>query len=880
MEYINIDFPFSSINDNQYHMALILNGADTLGVRDALKQDKEVFTAGGTRTVGGETVYDYTGTLTGAVKAIDDERSDFLEPLVQSKLSFNMAVQTFPDWLMPYCNTNRAHVIVYFDEDGKTFHEMWRGYLVAQSLNMTVVNNLLSVALVAVDEVAMAKYMNFKATTEYVTNDHWCTLFGLMQHYFNLHYERGFDSSMVGFNKLYQMVGLSSTKRMLWHRDMRIVDDDDNTVTNLPQTFVVNLDRWLQDEEATWSDVLDDICRYLCVTFAIGSYGLMTVNDAYLLTCPNDLPSYTQYVYILDTGSYTTHSYDVYTTLSNPQKVGANFQVTAEPERYKEVVVTSEPERWKGHDYLTDEHYKEIDKTKYVRYQWGTTEDPTNGPFGEFGWHKLRYLKPDAEEADFVEIAPCQNGEGYQMARDGVLPYDNLSSCDGKTEPDASVADSLDFITFKEGCCCIKMGGGEIGGIDEDSQLKPYFLILNHMWGNMVNETSHTMSSTHIADTPWLTFRPLGAVAGVHPGDKHYLTIGMSVMFIRENMPIGSTVDGNSNQHNWFVSPGVGQSMVPITWASPAILLPCDSTVFAFDDPNGPYHGAYYGGLSSWNSLYFTAYIRVGNLYFNGTNWVAVGSGETPPKCNVTMHNSTTETTEVDKYGYRSLETANYYYTVSNPYRGNNSVDRENSPKMIVSMDGLSIHGQPVQGQLEIQILGQIRFQSTNGASSNSIPFVLVSDVEINYTDDAEIMDTDIKNEEKVAISALPTLEDMQRDLKMATPSVGGFFNNALLFDGGKAWHNVTAVVPQSYSMPTTPERMIARKLADQYSGGQFFVEFDTPVNFDDNIHNVCFSVQNLTEADGRFLPVKREFDYTRETMRVKMQRINTKPIN
>ena len=73
---------------------------------------------------------------------------------------------------------------------------------------------------------------------------------------------------------------------------------------------------------------------------------------------------------------------------------------------------------------------------------------------------------------------------------------------------------------------------------------------------------------------------------------------------------------------------------------------------------------------------------------------------------------------------------------------------------------------------------------------------------------------------------------------------------------------------------------MIARKLADQYSGGQFFVEFDTPVAYDDNVYNVCFRVQNLTEADGRFLPVKREFDYTKETMRVKMQRINTKPIN
>lgn len=876
MDYIIITFPFKSFNDGQYKLVLALNSSDDLSglVSELVKDERQFLKPGLTDTSASRTVYHFEGTLTGNVRATDDERSDMYTPLVTSKLRFNMAVTNFPNWLMQFCTTRRAKLVLYYDDGLK--HEMWRGYLIDQALSLTVVNDKLSVPLVAVDEVAMAKYLKFKPSIGYLSNERWSTLFGLMEYYNMLHYERGMGSGLEGFETLYQIVGLTSTKRMLWHRNLRITDDTDEAVNDIPSTFVVNFDRWLQNEESTWEEVFNELFAYLGVTFAIGSYGAMSVNDVYLLTNPTDPVSIQQFVYTFGNHSITTHSYDVYATLPNPVKVGANLQVTAEPDRYKAVKVTSKPERWETHDYLTEEHYKEIGDNS-VKFAWGTTDDPSNGPFTEYGWNKLKYIKPDAKEADYLSIAPCADGEGLTMARNGELPYDDLDSCAGKTEPDESCAGSLDFITFKEGVCCIRMGSGTLSGVDEDKLLKPYFLVMNHMWGTMVNHANHVMGGTHVADTAWLTLRPLGMNGAAHPGDKHYLRIAMDVMFIRENFPIGSTTDGDPHMFNWFRAPGVGQGMQVVNWTSPAMIMPTDKTVFDFETDAGPYHGAYNGSLTAWNSLYFTAYIHIGRHYFNGSSWVYVAAGQTPPKCNVTMRNSTTKTAEIDKFGYYSLETANYYYTISNPSAGNNTVERNNENAMLIDMDGQSAHGTPVQGVMEMEVLGQVHFQSTHNGVGQSVPFLLMSGIDINYTDDAEFVDADLSNKVEMVMDAASTSkETLERELDMATPSAAGFFNNALLYDGGKTWHNVTQVLKQNLSTPTTLEAMQAEKLRDQYSTGQMFVELTTPIQYDDNVHNVCFRVTSLTEAGGTFVPVKRDFDYNLERMRVKLMRVNT----
>ncbi len=871
MYYTIIKFPFSSVNDQGYTLWVCLNASgDMTNLCDTIAADAEVFSRKPTQTVDGDTIYNFEGTLSGSVKATDDEREDFWTPLVCSKLSFTMACEAFPVWLIDYCNNNRAKVILTKDDDKP--HVMWHGYLIAQTLNMPVVRNLMACPMVAVDEVAMAKYMNFKETLEYVTTDHWCSVFGLMEHFHTLHHKSGLSAASPGFEKLYHILNLSHSNRMLWHRDLAIKDSGGNDINDLPGTLTVNLDRWLQDEEATWEDCLTELCEYLGVTFAVGSYGLMTNCDAYLLTCPTDVPTVQQFVYTFDHHTVVSHSTSVYATLKNPTKLGGNLQVTSEPDRYKAVEVTSKPERWKGHEYLTDEEYKPVDPDKAVRYEWGTTQDADNGPFDTYGWHKLVYIKPTTDEEKYVTLPDCQDGEGYIMARDGILPYDDLSSCDGMGQPTDAVADSLDFITFKEGATCVKIGGGEIGGVNENKELVPYFIILNHMWSNMWNLTPHTMQSSHIADTPFLTFTPFADNGPAHPSERHYLTLSMRVKFIRENMSIGSSADGSPLRWLWFASPGAGHTMRVLNWQSPAILMPCEDSEYPnFEDPNS----IYTGNVPAWNQIYFTARLRVGGHYWNGNAWVT-----TPATCDIRLWNTTSEVTEVDRFGIRTIETKNYYYTFGSPYAGNTSVEKLTDPKMMVNCRGVSLPNAPLEGQLKMEILGQIRFQNTiPGAQdvANSVPFILIDNVDIGWTDDAELMDEDIEMKQKTVMDANShTKETLERSIKMASPQVDGFFSNALIYDNGKTWQNLRQVKVQG-TLPLlfAPEWAIMLRLSRQYGSGQLYVELETPVAYDDNVHNIDFTVTNLTEAEGDFMPLRRVFDYTLERMRVKLMRIN-----
>jgi hypothetical protein len=212
-----------------------------------------------------------------------------------------------------------------------------------------------------------------------------------------------------------------------------------------------------------------------------------------------------------------------------------------------------------------------------------------------------------------------------------------------------------------------------------------------------------------------------------------------------------------------------------------------------------------------------------------------------------------------------------------------NTVDRyTNSTSLLANAGGVSIHNQPLHGQLEMQILGQIRFQKSQFENvSNSVPFLLINDVEFGYTDDAEFIGMDETMTQKVVMDAdSHTKDTLKRDIKMASPTVDGFFDNVLVFDNGKAWQNLTQVKVQGeLPLMFPPEWALARRLGNQYGSGQLYVELETPIHYDDNVHNVCFRVQGLTETDGTFLPVKRTFDYTLERLRVKLMRINAAPV-
>ena len=57
----------------------------------------------------------------------------------------------------------------------------------------------------------------------------------------------------------------------------------------------------------------------------------------------------------------------------------------------------------------------------------------------------------------------------------------------------------------------------------------------------------------------------------------------------------------------------------------------------------------------------------------------------------------------------------------------------------------------------------------------------------------------------------------------------------------------------------------------------QVFVEFSRPfvATTTDNIYNVGFTVSNLTEAAGTFMPLTRKFNWTKGWVRWKMQKVD-----
>ena len=171
MNSILIKFPFSNSNDEDYELVLYSSrqSTDFTEAIAAMQSDSRCFkyieTITKPLTLGGNNVITvYEGTLVGEVNSEDDEREDVFEPLVASKLKFNLMCQAFPTWLMDICDYYTNVKVMLIAKNGAMRLERWRGYLMANTLNMTVVNELMACPLVAVDEVGIAKYIRFKET--------------------------------------------------------------------------------------------------------------------------------------------------------------------------------------------------------------------------------------------------------------------------------------------------------------------------------------------------------------------------------------------------------------------------------------------------------------------------------------------------------------------------------------------------------------------------------------------------------------------------------------------------------------------------------------------------------------------------------------------
>lgn len=863
-----IQFPFSSMNDERYMLVLSAsrNGAFTAAT-DAMDTDTRCFKHISTTTVDGDIIKTYEGTLAGQVISSDDDREDVFKRLVSSKLRFNMACQQFPAWLMDLCNYYTNVAVVLYAFQGATKYERWRGYLMANTLNMTVVNDLMACPMVAVDEVGIAKYLKF--TDNFPSGEPYLSILELIQKYRQLH--------QANFSWIYTALGLTALDTLVVERDLLITDDNGNNVTDILGTLVVNLERYYLDRDATWESVIGDLCEYLGVNYCVGGIG-SAGNDMYILS-DADYGNTMTVTYNLTTSAMSTSNTRFFADFGNQAKVGADLQLTYKPDEWKGVKVKSKPERPPVHDYLGKDNVKPVEPSaghgQWCETRIGQKKDSTK--IDDYKYRVFQYTKiVDKEdqwisEAEYIEMEDCHVATAARTVgiADGYFPL--TDSALGHLRPTGTDTDSLDFALSKWGMITARLGTYETLRQKVSADLKDYIVILNNFWGRKYWDGDAAVSDSTSSPVMIGKLSPFASDASVRPSNQSFLTIDFSAIFLNENIgdDIRSTDQSVTPNTEIDDFEGLIQAVFPMT-----------ESIYNWEAGEA---ARYTGSLTLPDSVhkvysyypYIYARLHIGNYFWNGSDWAYYADLADGPWFQLPL----IPTGATSKYwmiatGYIHGDVNNYYYTECRPKVGaSDNVFR-------VPLDGLSVHNQPLDGKVELEIGGRIPpfngFNDLGVEKKNNIIFCLIYDVEIKFTDESEISGVDIDTiGSNVVDAASKTKKTNEVSLALSTPTVDGVFSNCLLFDGGAKWHNLVAV-KKNGGTAMTAEQRLADDMAPVLCGKQIFVEFSRrfAAIASDNIYNVGFTVSNLTETSGTFMPLQRTFDWTKGVVRWKMQKV------
>ena len=874
-----IKFPFSSINDEKYELSLYSASTSQAVFSNALSyvaSDRRSFKFVSTRTVGQVVVTTYEGTLVGDVTSEDDGRDDVFAPLVASKLKFNMMCQEFPTWLMDLCNYYTNVKAVLTVKRGTNTVERWRGYLMANTLNMTVVNELMSCPLVAVDEVGIAKYLKFREN--YTSSNASPTLLELFDYYWNSHVTS--DAGNSRFDNLYSILGVTMRNNLFLSRDMRLKDGGGNDVFDL-LSLTINLERYFLDREACWGNVFEDLCEYLGLSFCVGSMDAGG-NDCYLLAGP-DYNLLEHITYTFGSSSCVKSPWRGYHDFTNQEKVGADFQVSYKPDEWKGVSVKSTPERPPVHEYLGKDNVKAIQPStghgEWCETRIGKKRTSPSQTIDDYEYRVFQYAdivdKEDQwiPENKYVTMEDCKLASDARFVGlgDGYFPMTDSSL--GRLRPSGEDTDSMDFALSKWGMIAAKIGTYDTLRQKISPDLKNYFVVLNNKWGRLFWDGDRVPTIVDPDAQLIGTFTPFADDKSIRPNNHSYLSIDFTALFLNENIgyDIGIVENGSVDDD----LKGKIQAVFPITnsfydWQ-------------AEPEPEHPDASWYTGNLTatSHNIVYsffpyVVARLSIGNYYWNGSSWEHHDGSTGLPTFNLPLIPESVEKYWEVATGYPHKDVLNYYYVACHPKMGaSENVFR-------VPLDGLSVADKPLSGKVKLEIFGRIPFFNAwkSGALDdthyNNILFMLMSDIKVEYTDEAYYADKDIKVVAKVETDPGSTTKKIKEvELSLSTPPVDGVFENCLLYNDGNNWVNLQSV-HRIGGEDSTPEELKAVEMASVLSGKHEFCEFSRRFSGYDtsNIYNVGFTVRGLTECLGIYLPVTRKFNWTMETVRWKLQHV------
>lgn len=879
MDRLIIKFPFQSVNDEQYVLVLHHESEDNDYFHPiyAMQHDNRCFKHIETLDDGKKKVYIYEGTLCGSVKAEDDSREDMFTPLASSKLSFNMACQDFPDWLMNLCNkATSMRVVLYTVTDylSNPLRERWRGYLQCNTLNMTVVNDLLACPLVAVDEIGVAKQMPFRDNCS--GQPAHLSIYYLFKKWWSMHWT-------ANFNLVYSDLGLATNQAaMYWFRDMALIDDYDQGIVDVLNNAVINLSRYYNDRKATWENVLEDVCAYLGVHFTIGGYSTNEQYDNYILTS-YDSGAESTIVYNFHTDAVVSTLGSFFSQLGNQQKIGADLQITYTPDKYKGVKVKSTPERMPMHEYLLPDNVKEIQPLAgangYAQVRMGQNNSGHGSPILSLKYWRLQYLEIVSEkdqwteESEYITLRGCNDSpEGRDLGREGYFPFTDADL--GQVKPRQSDTDSIEFALVKKGMIPVKIGGFEYIDPEWPAKMTNYLMLLNNVWGRKYWDDDNTVNTDISTPFKVADIHPFGPDGGVKPSVKSYLKIDFSALITNENIAKSNLIfEADENNQSYTNLLGRNGAVFPMT-----------ETFHDYTTINDDITGRL--GESGRNYIYYPyafllCRLRIGNYFWdfdienNTAQWVYCADPSDGPTFRMPILG------DLDKIWYTPASDANvepnYYYSELRPKSGLRDT------AFIVPIDGISVHGQPLQGKVTLEIwwptpylnyylgLNQTKYQ-------NNILSILINDIKITFTDDAEIAGEEINVVSETVTNPSDEMKTFKEiDLNMSTPGVDGVFANCLLYDGGKLWHNLQLYQTQDGNSENTPEKYLSEAVSSVYSRPQVWVEFNRMFSASNygNIANHDFRVSGLTETPGVFVPVERKFEFTKGWVRWKMQKLS-----
>lgn len=873
-----IKFPFQSVNDEQYVIALHTqsdgNYAEALIAMDA---DTECFRHISDTIDGKYHVYEYEGMLCGSVTAEDDDRDDLFTPLATSKLKFNIACQQFPLWLMKLCTqVQSVKVVLYAVTNNETnqLRERWRGYLLANTLNMTVVDDKMACPLVAIDELGAAKYMPFRANM--TPRRPVLALYILMRIYWQMQWNE--------FLQVYTDLGLATNQAAIYFsRNMELGKTDSRNEVDILWKIFINLERYYLDEDATWQNVIHDVCQYLGVHMEIGGYANNHNYDNYIMS------SYDSGQF--QTGAYTLHyissSYSYitrYAQLGNQQKIGANLQVTVDPDKYKGVEVSSLPERPPKHDYLQDKNMRVITpaagRGDYVEVRIGHLQDQQGQ---QLKYWRLQYAeivtdeKQWTDESDYIKLENCQvSTEGRAVGGSGYYPMTDAPL--GRNKPNGEDTDSLEFVAEKKGMIPIKLGSFDFIHEMWPTEMTNYLMLLNNVWGRKYWDGDDHVNTDISQPFKVATLYPFGLDRSLITADKAYLAIDFSALFTNENIGKAAKI---FEWDNAWINDLKGRK---------SVIFPMTSAFNNYEDGQDDTYGALSGDTGPNRVIYATSFLtcrlRIGNWFYSYDwtdaslrGWTYYEDPDEAPTFRLPVNAADVDYWDLVNGARAVMNVKNYYYVDSHPR--SRVVDK----KFLVPLEGLSTMANQLSGRVELEIYWPVPYlnyyQSTLASPQyyNNILAILINDIDIAFTDEAENQNADIELVEKVETDPNSTTKEMKElSLKLASPKVPGVFANCLIYDNGDNMVYVRDIHEQGGSEAFTPEHYIANAMAQVYNRPATWVEFSrffAAADYGD-VANLEFRVSGLTEAAGTFVPVERKFDFTRSLVRWKLQQLST----